>query len=211
MTDKNKTHITFVIDRSGSMQSVKEDAEGGFNTLIAEQRALSGECSLTIVEFDNVYDIFYNGNIKDFGKYTLIPRGGTALLDAMGRAIVETGEFLSSIPEEERPALVIFCVVTDGQENSSREYSRAKIKEMIKVQNDSYKWQFTFLCSDMSTFLEAQDLEIDSVAAFDMNQFKGTYAATSSKFSKMRSASASSLVVDNTYDSHELGMMKGKK
>jgi uncharacterized protein YegL len=211
MTDKNKTHITFVIDRSGSMASVKDDAQGGFNELVEEQKKLTGECSLSIIEFDDKYNVFYNGDLKNFGQYTLIPRGGTALFDSVGKAIVETGQYLSSLPENERPALVIFCVVTDGQENSSREYSKKQIKEMIKHQTDSYQWQFTFLCSDMNTFMQAQDLEIDSVAAFDVSQFKGTYAATSGKFGAMRSATMAGASVDNAYNAKQLSMMKDAK
>src|SRR5262245_51606472 len=110
------TELVMVIDRSGSMSAIKDDAEGGINQFIDDQKKLPGACSLTLVQFDTVYDFVHKGvPIHTVGKYDLVPRGSTALLDAVGRAIFETGERLKGIAEPARPGLVVFVIVTDGQ------------------------------------------------------------------------------------------------
>ena len=93
-----------------------------------------------------------------------MPRGSTALLDAVGRAINETGDRLAKTPEQDRPGLVVFVIVTDGQENSSKEFSKARIKEMIDEQQKKYNWQFTFLGANQDAFAEAGGIGIRSAA-----------------------------------------------
>ncbi|MCR9120390.1 MAG: VWA domain-containing protein, partial [bacterium] len=104
---KDLTDITLVVDRSGSMNAVRSDAEGGINAYIEDQAKAEGEALLTIVEFDTEYDFVTCGElIQNVKPYQLVPRGGTALLDAVGRAVVETGARLAAMPEAERPGLV---------------------------------------------------------------------------------------------------------
>ena len=127
------TDITLVVDRSGSMAQVREDAEGGVNSFIQQQANEPGEALLTLVQFDTEYEFLHKGvPISQVPKYDLVPRGMTALLDAVGRAINETGERLAKMDEQDRPGLVVFVVMTDGQENSSKEFSKADIKAMIQ-------------------------------------------------------------------------------
>jgi len=133
------TDITLVVDRSGSMNAIREDAEGGVNALIREQARQPGEALLTLVQFDTEYDFVHKGiPIGQVPAYKLVPRGNTALLDAVGRAMNETGERLATIAEADRPGLVIFVIVTDGQENSSKEFSKAQVKEKIAEQQSKY-------------------------------------------------------------------------
>ena len=107
------TDITLVVDRSGSMQKIREDAEGGVNAFIEKQAKEPGEALLTLVQFDTEYDFVHKGvAIKEVPTYQLVPRGRTALLDAVGRAINETGERLSKIDEQDRPGLVIFVALS---------------------------------------------------------------------------------------------------
>lgn len=156
------TDITVVLDRSGSMEIIKDDTQGGFDHFVAEQAKLPGECRLTLVQFDTEYEFVHRGvPIAEVPKLLLVPRGNTALLDAIGRAINETGKRLSDLPEEQRPAHVIFAIVTDGQENSSREFSLAKIKEMIQHQTDVYNWRFTYLGANQDAIAEAAKMGID--------------------------------------------------
>jgi hypothetical protein len=106
------TDITLVVDRSSSMASVREDAEGGVNTFITDQAKEPGEALLTLVQFDTEYEFLHKGvPVSQVPKYELVPRGMTALLDAVGRAINETGERLSKMPDQDRPSLVIFVVM----------------------------------------------------------------------------------------------------
>ncbi len=129
------TDITLVVDRSGSMQEIQSDAEGGVNAFIEKQAEEPGEALLTLVQFDTEYEFVHKGvPIEKVPKYELAPRGMTALLDAVGRAINETGERLAKMPEPDRPGLVIFVIMTDGMENSSKEFTKSQIKEMIEEQ-----------------------------------------------------------------------------
>ena len=175
------TDITLVVDRSGSMQDIRSDAEGGVNAFIESQAKEPGEALLTLVQFDTEYEFLHTGApIKKVPKYSLVPRGATALLDAVGRAINETGERIAKLDEANRPGLVVFVVMTDGLENSSREFSKSRIKEMIGHQQEKYGWQFTFLGADQDAFAEANAMGIDAAGAanFAKHKVASAYGAT---------------------------------
>jgi hypothetical protein len=59
MTNTNLTHLYFLLDRSGSMNSIVEDTVGGFDAFIAEQRETPGECRVTLAQFDDAYEEVY--------------------------------------------------------------------------------------------------------------------------------------------------------
>ncbi len=206
MSKKNLTDITVVLDRSGSMSSIKEEAENGLNHFIDEQKELPGSASFTLVKFDTEYEFAYKGvDIQSVGKCTLEPRGMTALLDAVGRSINETGERLKNTLEEEKPGLVVFVIVTDGAENSSHEFTRSQIKEMIEKQRSTYKWQFTFLGANQDAFAEASSIGIASMSTMTYSPHKAqdVFYAASSNVGRMRSASAKNEVISNTYTVEE--------
>jgi Mg-chelatase subunit ChlD len=203
--------ITLVVDRSGSMESIQSDAEGGVNAFLAEQANQPGQTVLTLVQFDTEYEFVHRGvPLKRAPRYKLVPRGGTALLDAVGRAINGTGERLAKIPEKDRPGLVIFVVVTDGEENSSKEFSLAKVKEMIEHQQSVYKWQFTFLSADANAFAEAGGMGIAAagVAQWSRGKARAAYAAASDKVARMRKQVAAMAPVDNRFTEEEIKRMK---
>ncbi len=205
------TDITLVVDRSGSMQQVREDAEGGVNAFIAQQAAQPGEALLTLVEFDTEYEFLHQGvPISQVPEYKLVPRGMTALLDAVGRGINETGERLAKLNEQDRPGLVIFVIMTDGHENSSREFTKAQIKEMVDRQQNEYNWQFTFLGTDQNSFDEAGDMGIhaDGMAMYSPMMMKAAYDATSSKVARMRRQARQETKVQNQFTQEELQRMK---
>ncbi|VVB50697.1 von Willebrand factor type A domain protein [uncultured archaeon] len=150
----NYTDVTLVLDRSGSMGHTANDTIGGINEFIKEQQGKEGKkVCFTLVQFDADCEDWYLKNCEgqDINTVALLdkssykPRGGTALIDAMAQAILETGKRLGDMPEDERPANVIFAVMTDGEENSSRKYTNQQVFDMIKHQTDVYKWAFLFL------------------------------------------------------------------
>ncbi len=205
------TDITLVVDRSGSMESIRDDAEGGVNAFIAEQSQAPGNAFLTLVQFDTEYEFIHKGvPIQQVSRYTLHPRGSTALLDAVGRAVNETGERLAKLPAADRPGLVIFVVMTDGQENSSREFSKAKIKEMIERQQSVYQWHFTFLGANQDAFAEAggMGMRADGVANFAMDKVAAACQATAGKVSRMRRQVALGEVVQNNFTDEERKSME---
>ncbi len=200
------TDITLVVDRSGSMSAIRDDAQGGVNEFIRQQKTEPNDANLTLVQFDTDYEFIYNGTpIQDVGEYELSPRGGTALLDAVGRAINETGSRLAKMPEAERPGLVIFVIVTDGQENSSREFTREKVKQMVQHQQSAYSWEFLFLAANQDAFAEADGIGIGRghAAAYQARNIHGAHGMMAQKISKMRRAKASGEVVASAFTDEE--------
>lgn len=206
--NKNKTHITMVVDRSGSMGSLRVEANGGIKSFIDKQKECVGTASLTIFDFDDHFEEKVSlDNINDFTSYDLVPRGMTALHDSVCKAINITGQRLSNLPENERPGLVLFMVVTDGQNNASREFSKDQMVEMIKHQTDKYNWQFTFLCSDPTTANIAKSAGADALSVNQSLHTSAMYDMSAGKFSRMRSAVARGLSVENCYSAQELKAM----
>jgi uncharacterized protein YegL len=125
MTDQNLTHIYFLLDRSGSMTSIRTETIAGFDAFIAEQRKVAGACKVTLARFDNEYDeVYVDRDLAAVPTLELTPRGSTALLDAIGRLIVTAGERMAALPEEARPGSVVVGVMTDGYENASQGVER---------------------------------------------------------------------------------------
>lgn len=153
----NSTHLALLVDRSGSMEAIRTDAEGGLKNLIAEQRALPGDLSIDLFQFDTHYE-----KVADIDAWTLQPRGMTALLDAMGRSITEVGEALAARDEDERPSKVVFVIVTDGLENSSREWTRDKVFELVKRQTDEWGWQFVFMAANQDAVAEGHSMGVSN-------------------------------------------------
>ena len=179
MTHPSKRLIVAVLDRSGSMVATRKDAEGGFDTLIAEQRKEPFETAVTLTQFDTVFESVYNQcPIGDVPPLKLEPRGMTALFDAVGKTINDVGAQLAGLPDHERPAKVFFVVITDGAENSSKEFTGKRVKEMIEHQREKYGWQFTFIGSDLTTMDLAAQIGIprDRALVFSANA-QGTNAA----------------------------------
>ena len=158
------TEIAFVLDRSGSMNPITADAIGGFNTFLLAQQALSGQARLTLVLFDHEYLVAHNNvdihAVPPLDNKTYVPRGMTALLDAVGRTIDDMGVRLAGTPEEDRPAKVIVAILTDGQENASRDYTFAKVSAMIKHQQEKYSWEFIFLAANQDAIAAAGAISI---------------------------------------------------
>ena len=147
-------HIVFVLDRSGSMEWIKHDAAGGFNAFVEEQRKLPGKARITLIQFDDRYEVNCEKvKLKDAPTLVVgqnyIPRGSTALNDALGKAV-------TSHESEER---VIVAVFTDGQENASREYTTASLKALVE-RKQADGWEFHYLSSDLNTFANAAALGV---------------------------------------------------
>lgn len=187
---KDLCEIVVLLDRSGSMQTIKSDMEGGFDRFMEEQRKMPGECRVSLFQFDTDYEAVYEGRqVADVPKCSLVPRGGTALVDALGRTINAVGDRFAKSPESDRPEKVVFLVITDGQENSSHEFTTQKVREMVKHQADAYRWQFVYLGADASAFAEAGKLGIAIPVQFSATA-KGAdrmYARTSAAVCSYRS------------------------
>jgi uncharacterized protein YegL len=186
MPKKDHTEIICVIDRSGSMSSIKTDAIGGFNTFLEEQKKEEGTASVSLVLFNTEYEMPVNNveisKVEPLTNKTFVPAGSTALLDAVGKTINEVGARLSKTEESERPENVIICILTDGEENSSREFTLPKIKEMIEHQRKVYDWEFIFLAANQDAFAEAGRM---GISADSTSNFFASSEGTKEAYTKM--------------------------
>ncbi|MFF2875132.1 VWA domain-containing protein [Gottfriedia sp. NPDC057991] len=161
--NNNKTEIIFLIDRSGSMAGLERDTIGGFNAFIKKQSSFDGETNVTTVLFDDQYEVLWTGINAHEVKLTeneYFVRGTTALLDAVGKTILNVGNRLSLSSEMERPGKVIFVITTDGLENASVEFTYSKVKHLIHHQQEKYNWEFIFMGANIDVAKEASSLGI---------------------------------------------------
>lgn len=182
MTDKNRTELAIIMDRSGSMASIRDDMVGGFARFIDDQKQAPGELSVSLYQFDDTFDVVFEEKPgAEVSEIKLMPRGSTALLDAVGKAVALIGERLAKKPESERPGAVVVLVITDGQENASREFKAKQVRNLIEQQEREYNWKFAYLGSDPSGFAESADYGFTRAASYQ-NTSKGVqdmYAGTS--------------------------------
>ena len=144
---ENLTEIIFILDRSGSMAHLEEATISGYNEFLHKQSLEPGEKLVTTVLFDDIYEVLYRGMPLEKAGMTrgqYFARGMTALYDAVGKTIIDTGARLSRMPESERPAKVIVAITTDGAENASREFTQSSVRNMIEHQREKYNWEFVF-------------------------------------------------------------------
>ncbi len=193
MTNPNLTHIAFLLDRSGSMQSIKDDTEGGFNAFIEEQRRQPGECRVTLAQFDNEYEEVYRDvPVGVVQPLHLVPRGSTALLDSIGRLVTTTGERLAALPEDERPGIVIVGIMTDGHENASHEWTHPAVKALIEQQTREYHWQFLYMGADQDAIEVGASIGVAAANAmtYSRGRVDVMMAATSRNIGRTRAARA---------------------
>lgn len=146
---KGLTELVFILDKSGSMGGLETDTIGGYNSMLAKQQEVEGECHITTVLFDNNYELLYDRidikAVSPISEKEYKVGGSTALLDAIGRTIHKIGNAQKHTADDYRAEKVMFVIITDGEENSSREYSAEKIKAQIERQKEKYGWEFVFL------------------------------------------------------------------
>lgn len=206
MTDSSKTLIAALLDRSGSMSTSIQSTEDGWRELLNGQRAIPGQCQVTLAQFDTEYEVLYPPtDIATVPDFHLAPRGGTALLDAAGRFITEVGETLSVLPEAERPGHVICLIMTDGMENSSRAWSWEAVKELITQQREVYAWEFIFLGADIDAVDVGRRMGVDERYAmtFDKRDYEANVGAFRSTHDVMYSRRMSAPAADDGFsDDH---------
>ena len=146
---KGLTELVFILDKSGSMGGLETDTIGGYNSMLAKQQEVEGECHITTVLFDNNYELLHDRidikAVSPISEKEYQVGGSTALLDAIGRTIHKIGNAQKHTADDYRAEKVMFVIITDGEENSSREYSAEKIKAQIERQKEKYEWEFVFL------------------------------------------------------------------
>lgn len=167
-----ETEIVVVLDRSGSMGSIAPATVQGFNEFLNEQQNAEGEAFITLVQFDDRYEMNYQGvPVKNVSPLILgesfVPRGSTALLDSIGKTI----ENLKTDRD------VVFVIITDGEENASTTYKREAINKMIATCEKEEGWKFLFLAANQDAIRAGNSIGISTANSM-------TYSATTKGASK---------------------------
>ena len=186
------THIHVLLDRTGSMEAIRDDTIGGFNTFLKDQKAMPGEATLSLIQFDsqNPYEVIHDfkplKDVPELTRETFVPRAMTPLLDAIGRTINDVESRVKALGEHR----VVVVIITDGQENASREFRKDQIEKMVREKQSSDKWQFAFLSADLASIGDAMSwgFRAQSTMAYDPNQagVKNMYTAMSQSIASYR-------------------------
>ena len=200
---KGLSELVFILDRSGSMGGLESDTIGGFNSMLAKQKKEEGEANVTTVLFDDqveiVHDRFPIAAVKPLTDDDYFVRGSTALLDAVGSTVKKIENVQKRLPEDLKAEKVIFVITTDGQENSSSEYTAKMVRRMIEAHQEQ-GWQFIFMGANMDAVTEAENLGISGKHAVSYrNDAEGValnYAVTSEVLSKMREGAVDRMALD---------------
>ncbi len=163
---KGLTELVFILDKSGSMSGLETDTIGGYNAMLEKQKAVEGECHITTALFDTCYELLHDRidirAVNPISGKEYQAGGGTALLDAVGRTIHKIGSAQKHTTEDYRAEKVMFVIITDGQENSSCEFTIEEIKSQIEHQKTKYGWEFIFLGANIDAVATARNFGINA-------------------------------------------------
>lgn len=186
----NLLHICFVLDESGSMYNSVDDVIGGFQKLIDEQKGeKNGECIISLYRFSDTVKKDYIGKpVDEVSKLIYSPGGCTAMNDGVGTAIDEIGKWLSDMDESERPSKNMIVIMTDGQENASKEYNFDTVKAKIKHQEEKYSWTFVYMGTNLQELKDANRLGIKMRSVSDSRNIAANYSHIDTYAKALRSS-----------------------
>ena len=181
---KGYTHIEILLDKSGSMTSIRGATIDGFNRFISKQREAADKCTVSLSVFNQVLtpSLFTFNDLDSIPLLTpetYVPNGPTALYDSLCYRIDTLGKQLSNLPESLRPENVVFLILTDGYENASKIYLAADVKQRIEEQINKYNWNFTYIGANQEAILVAREIGIFSQMTMD---FAATAQGTLNSF-----------------------------
>lgn len=188
------TEIAYILDRSGSMQPMQEAAVAAFNDFLKVQLDVPGDARLTLVQFDDAYEVHVNAlpvqDVPQLTAATYTPRGSTALFDAIGRTVKETDRRLQALPEQERPGKVVLAIFTDGMENASQDYTMRHISDLIRLYRQKNGWEFLFLAANQDAISTASAMRMDAShsgsVVYSIKGIRSTGTAMARKVRAMR-------------------------
>ena len=194
------------------MHKIRDETIESANIFLEAQRK-EENTKLTINIFSTTSNFICDAvditKFEGFNKNNYQPEGWTALVDAVALSVIKTNNYLLTLPEDKRPD-VIFCIITDGQENMSKSYTTAQLNEMVKFAQDN-GWGFNFLGANIDAFSVAKEFGItpNGVANFDVDNIAAATSALNSQTMRYRSATARGMTKSlMTYSVEERSSMK---
>lgn len=191
MTNPDYRHMFVIVDRSGSMEAIREATQEGVNGFFAAQAQVEGYATASLYEFDHEFDaVFTRTPLALVPGYTLVPRGNTALLHAIGTAFTREGAWLASLPEHERPSKVVGVISTDGGENCPRDWTLPAVRDLVTRQREVYSWEVLFLGANIDAVQVAGSYGIPANSSITyMATPRGTAAAFASATASVATSS----------------------
>lgn len=188
------TEIVLVLDESSSIDGLQDQTIQNLNDFFDSQRKVAGEAFVTVVKFCSSVSLAVDaspiGRLEKFSHYNYSPNGSTALLDAVGMSIVNTNTRFAEMDNTRRPSKVIFVILTDGEENCSRRFTRSEIKTMIQDQETNFGWDFLYLGANQNAFSVGETMGIKPGKALSWSQtqtgMSGMFEAVSRSVSAYR-------------------------
>jgi|688.fasta_scaffold141708_4 Mg-chelatase subunit ChlD len=204
----NGAIIVMILDESGSMNGIRDATIEGFNGFITQQRedTQAGAVNLTFIKFEggNIRTVYNNQPIDQVAvldRKGYQPAGGTNLFDAIGYGMEQVSLSLRDIAKDQRPA-VIFCILTDGEENSSHKYNNQDIRSMVETA-ESKEWTFTFLGANIDAFAVGSSfgMRMSNTVSYNVGNMGDVMASVSAGTTRMRYAKSQGLSNDEIYSS----------
>lgn len=196
----NRTYINIVLDETGSMDSCRDSTISSYNEYINSQKGLEGECLVSLTTFDqgwrdnrpSVRDVYRNvpiSSVSDLTRDTFVPNGGTNLYDAIGSTIKNIEADLKG-----ENANVLVVIITDGGENSSREYNLDQIKSMVS-EKEKEGWTFVYLGANQDAWQVGASFGLakGQTMTYDVANMAGTMMNLSAATTSYRSVRASGM------------------
>ena len=187
MAKKGYTYIGVIVDRSGSMCDIRDDMLGGFNEFLKTQAKQKGS-KVSLFRFDTEFETVYENlsatnKAAKLTKENFVPRGGTALYDAIGKTIGIVDTYINSLTDDKKPDKVILVTITDGDENSSQEISSEQVKKLIGEKDK--EWELVFMGANQDAIGVANSLGFDARKSY---AFAATPEGTAKGFSHVGAA-----------------------
>ena len=171
-----QNEIIMLIDRSGSMGNKKDEVDGGFIGFVDEQKANNPKAKLTLTQFDTEIEELYKSAALSKVEFKCQPRGMTALFDALGKTVTD-----AHVRFKKRKVYpnVILVVITDGQENSSREFTKETVKVLLDEMKKDFNWDDLFIGAQFDNFDDAHGLGYAQGATVSANNLRGAFYQSS--------------------------------
>jgi len=207
---KKTSHVIFVLDDSGSMQSCRASTISGYNEYLSAQKKDAKETGIptfvSLYKFDgsSVKSVFNRTPVefvKDLDEKSYNPQGMTNLYDAIGGVMMQINTQLAANKKADRDSVII-TILTDGHENTSRTFNSQTIKQMVE-KAEGKNWGFMFLGANIDAFAAGGSLgfSVNNTMQYDTASMAGTMRSASAMTSRMKSAYASGMDTDTIYAS----------